>query len=424
MTLDPVHFDGIAQLAGRISRRVDATDHEAFADTVFEEFLDPLWYDGRRVIEPLGDLRRRRIDVEDAALQEAPFPTQHGLDSGTINPTTFTNGLVLDVAQAAMAAVPSDLELHRARTVVATVHSNDATVDCEEEGWTMFDGGYSRGRILQAPRVNRYEEAVVHALSLYLAEVEHAKTQSEVVEDLLVLDGPVYPKGLLAWSDRHPELADLLAEGKHPRDVVEGYVELVETFADRGVPVVGFVKNSASKAITRAVRNRERAPWVNDAAFFKRALRRTDGDGDPLADHLTFTNWFVSRCGVDEPLSAEGDALGIERDRDPADYEVTFCCVYDPREDLLFRVEAPAVFTRDEDRREALTLQVLRDVAHEGGPPLSVAKADELARISREEKEALGRAIEERFDAERDTGYDEERWGSWPRRRRPPRPRR
>ncbi|PSQ16545.1 nuclease [Halobacteriales archaeon QS_8_69_73] len=411
MTLDPVHFDGIARLAGRIDQRVDATDHDDFAETVFEEFLDPLVHDGRRVLEPLDEPRRRRVDAEDAALQAAPFPSQHGLDSGTINPTTFTNGLVLDVAQAAMAAVPSDLELHRARSVVATVHSNDATVDCEEDEWTMFDGGYFRGRILQAPRVNRYAEAVVHALSLYLAEVTHAKTQADVVEDLLVLDGPIYPKGLLAWSDRHPELAELLAEAERPRDVVAGYIELVERFVERDVPLVGFVKNGDSRAITRAVRSRERAPWVDDAAFFRRVLERTDDDGERLTDELTFTNWFVSRGGVDGPLSADGDALGLERSLDPAAYEVTFCCIYDPREDLLFRVEAPAAFTRDPDRRAALTTQLLRDVAAEGGPPLSVAKADELARISREEKAALGRAIEERFDAERNRSYDDERWG-------------
>ena len=411
MTLDPVHFDGIARLAGRISRSVEATDHDAFAETVFEEFLDPLWADGRRVLEPLGEVRRRRIDVQDAALQEAPFPTQHGLDAGTINPTTFSNGLVLDVAQAAMAAVPSDLELHRGRTVVATVHSNDATVDCGEAEWTMFDEGYSRGRILQAPRVNRYEEAVVHALSLYLAEVTHAATQAEVVADLLVLDGPIYPKGLLAWSDRHPELADLLVEDQRPRDVVARYIGLVETFADRDVPMIGFVKNSASKAITRTIRRRDRAPWVDDHAFFRRVLSRVDDDGEPRTDALTFTNWFVSRCGVDEPLSADGDALGIERERPPEDYEVTFCCVYDPRDELCYRVEAPAVFTRDPDRREALTMQVLRDVAGDRGPPHSVAKADQLARIDREEKAALTRAIEERLDADRERSYDDERWG-------------
>ena len=411
MTLDPVHFDGIARLAGRINHRIDTAEHGAFAETVFEEFLDPLRYDGRRILEPVDELRRRRIDIEDAALQDAPFPTQHGLDSGTINPTTFTNGLVIDVAQAAMAAVPSDLELHRSRSVVKTVHSNDPTVDCGEDEWTAFDGGFSRGRVLQAPQVNRYEEAVVHALSLYLAEVSHAALQAAVVDDLLILDGPIYPKGLLAWTDRHPELADLLVEEERPRDVIQRYIELVEAFADRGVPITGFVKNSGSKAITRAVRSKARAPWADDAAFFKRVLRRTDGEGEPLTDQLTFTDWFVSRCGVDGPLSAGGDALGLERSRPLEEYEVTFFCVYDPRNELLFRVEAPAVFTRDPGTREALTMQFLRDIAHEGGPPLAVAKADELARISREERAALIRAIEQRFDADRDRSYDGERWG-------------
>ena len=411
MTLDPVHFDGIARLAGRISHRVDTTDHDAFAETVFEDFLAPLSVDGRRIIEPVGDLRRRRIDIEDAALQEPPFPTQHGLDSGTINPTTFTNGLVIDVAHAAMAAVPSDLELHRSRSVVKTVHSNDPTVDCGEEAWSGFDGGYSRGRVLQAPHVNRYEEAVVHALSLYLAEASHAELQAGVVDDLLILDGPIYPKGLLVWADRHPELADLLVEDERPRDVVARYIGLVERFAERGVPVAGFVKNGNSKVITRAVRRKARAPWVDDAAFFERVLRRTDDEGDTPTDELTFSNWFVSRGGVDGPLSADGDALGLERSRPAAEYEVTFFCVYDPRSQLLFRIEAPAVFTRDPELREALTMQFLRDIAHEGGPPLAVAKADELARISREEKAALTRAIEQRFDADRDRSYDDERWG-------------
>ncbi len=411
MTLDPVHFEGIARLAGRINQRVDSTEHEAVAETVFEEFLDPLYHDGRPILEPLGELRRRRIDVEDAALREPPFPTQHGLDSGTINPTTFTNGLVLDVAQAAMAAVPSELELHRSRSVVTTAHSNDPTVDCDEGEWSAFDEGYSRGRVLQAPRVNRYEEAVVHALSLYLAEVSHATLQADVVDDLLILDGPIYPKGLLAWADRHPELAELLVEEERPRDVIARYIGLVERFADRGVPLAGFIKNGGSKAITRAVRGTTRAPWVDDAAFFERVLRRTDAEGDTLTDELTFTNWFRSRAGVDKPLSADGDALGLPRSRAPEDYEVTFFCLYDPRSELLFRVEAPAVFTRDPDVREALTMQFLRDVAHESGPPLAVAKADELARIGREERAALIRSIEQRFDSDRDRSYDDERWG-------------
>ncbi len=416
MTLDPVHFDGIARLAGRIDAAVADEDHREVAESVWGAFLDPLWDADREVavLEPLGEQARRRVDVEDVALREAPYDTRHGLDSGTINPTTFTNGLVLDVAQAAMAAVPSDLDLHRSRTVVATVHSNDATVDCGEDGWTAFDEGYSRGRVLQAPRVSRYEEAVVHALSLYLAESAHAREHADAVEDLLVLDGPVYPKGLLRWADRDPELAELLVEHERPRDVLANYVGLVETFVERQVPLVGFVKNSASKALTRRVRAERGAPWVDDAAFFARVLERreaTDDGFERVEDDLTYTNWFVSRCGVDRGLSAAGDAHGVERRLDPEAYEVTFFAIYDPRDGLVYRVEAPRAFTDDPDVREALAMQALQGVAVERGPPAAVAKADELARVRREEKRALARSLEETFDAERSRDYDDRRWG-------------
>jgi hypothetical protein len=422
MTLDPVHFDGITRLAGRIQQDVDASDHREFAETVWSEWLDPLREGGDAVVEPLGEQRRRRIAAEDCALADEPFPTRHGLDSGTVNPTTFKNGVVLDVAQAAMSAVPSDLGLHRARTVVATVHTNDAAVTLNED-WTMFDEGYTRGRILHAPRVSRYETAVVHELALYLAESEHARTQAEVVDDLLVMDGPIYPKGLLNWANREPVLADLLAEDERPRDVIENYVRLVEAFVARDVPLVGFVKSPVTRAITRAVRGeRGNAPWVNDAAFFSQVLDQSDPEGrEPSSEDesseeersvdLTFTNWFVSRGGADRGLSTLGDAFGIDRRLDPADYEVTFCAVYDPRTDVVYRVEAPAVFTRDEELRERILMQMLQGVAVQRGPPTAVAKADDLARIGRDETAALQSALERTFDTERDTTYDDERWG-------------
>ncbi|SDF04286.1 DNA double-strand break repair nuclease NurA [Halorientalis regularis] len=411
MTLDPVHFDGIAQLAGRIESGVDASDHRDLAGTVWADFLDPLYDEGTAILEPLGDQRCRLVDVEDAALMESPFPTQHGLDSGTINPTTFKNGLVIDVAQAAMAAVPSDLDLHRGRTIVSTVHSNDGTVDVTEDDWSLFDQGYGRGRILQAPRVDRFEQTVVHALALYLAESTHAKLNADVVEDLLILDGPIYPTGLLKWTDQDPTLAELLVEDERPRDVVQHYVDLVERFVGRDVPLVGFVKSTASKAITRTVRRKTAAPWVNDAALFEQILRRTDDDGETDTDVLTFTNWFVSRAGADCPLSVESDLdLDLEKALDPEAYEVTFFVIYDPREELVYRVEAPYAFTEDEALREELTMQIVSDVAARTGPPLAVEKADELARISRQEKQALQRQLEETFSSDRQREYDDVRW--------------
>jgi len=409
MTLDPVHVDGIAQLAGQVGEDVDATDHSDIADRAWAEFLDPL-YDGDSVVlEPLDEVERQMVPVEDIALTDTAFDTQHGLDAGTINPTTFKNGLVLDVSQAAMAAVPSDVELHRGRTIVMTVHTNDPSVDVHDE-WRGNDGGYARQRVLHAPRVDRYEQTVVHALALYLAESEHAIEQADVVDDLLVLDGPIYPTGLLKWGERDPELRRLLTEEEQPQDVVANYLKLVETFAERGVPLVGFVKNSASKAITRTLRSKLGAPWVNDDAFFRRILERVDDDGELKTDQLTFTNWFRSRVGTDGML-CDG-TLTVDHDRalDEEAYEVSFFVIYDPRDDLVYRVEAPYCFTSDPDLRADLTTHLLSAVAGERGPPLPVGKADELARIDRQGKQTLRRRIEREFDTTEQATYNDKRW--------------
>ncbi|WP_247731659.1 DNA double-strand break repair nuclease NurA [Halovivax limisalsi] len=418
MTLDPVHFDGIARLARRIDHGASERDHRAFAETVWESFLDPLADDGRVVIEPVDDVSRHLVDVEDVALIDRPFPTEHGLDAGTINPTTFRNGLVIDVAQAAMAATPTDLDLHRSRTVVASVHSNDRTASVDDR-WETFDESYSRSRAIQVPRLPRFAEGIVHALALYLAESEHAREHAGEVSDLLVLDGPLYPRGILRWNDQHPELADLLVTDQQPRDVLENYVRLVESFVERDVPLVGFVKNPASRVISRTVAKQgEAAPWADDTAFFTRVLERgefvDDVDGtrwERATDALTYTGWFRSRGGVDAPLSAAGDALGVERELDPALYEVTFFVVYDPRTDLCYRVEAPYAFTRDADRRDALARQLLADVATAQGPPGVVEKADELARISAAEKHSLRETFEDRFETTSQRDYDDHRWG-------------
>jgi hypothetical protein len=411
MTLDPVHVDGIAELAGRVTGAVEERDHADVAERAFTEFLDPLYdADGTVVLEPLGEHARRAVPVADIALVEPPFPTHHGLDAGTINPTTFNNGLVLDVSQAAMASVPSDVDLHRRRTIVMTVHTNDETVELGGD-WLDDDDGYTRQRILHAPRVDRYEQTVVHALALYRAESEHALERADVVDDLLVLDGPVYPTGLLRWVERDPELKRLVIEDTEFTGVVENYLELVETFVERGVPLVGFVKNSASKAVSRELRRVVGAPWVDDEAFFRQVLRRTDRHGDPRTDRLTFTGWFRSRVGTDGVLA--GAQLDVDHDRALADseYEVTFFVVYDPRDDLVYRVEAPYAFTADPELRERLTTHLLSSVAGERGPPLAVGKADELARIDRQGKQTLRRRIEREFGTDQQRSYDDRRWG-------------
>ena len=419
MTLDPIHVDAIASLAGSVAETADDSDHGQFAETVFNEWLDPLVDRGQRVIEPLGRKQRQCVDIDSVALIDRPFETVHGIDSGTINPTAFKNGLVLDLAHAAMGVEPSDIDTHRARTIVVTAHTNDPT-QLSDSDWVRYDGGHSRRRVIRAPRVNKYAEAVVHALALYFAEGHHALEHADRVDELLILDGPLYPKEILTWRDRTPELEELTYEAR-PKRVLKNYIRLVETFVEREVPVAGFVKNLSARVITAALANKEtgfEAPWPDDTALFTRLLERhhapepgNNGEGRRRrTEELTFTSWFVSRGGPDETMAASGDALGVERKLPAEAYEVTFCIVYDPRHDICYKLEAPYAVTKDEELRQQLTTQVLSEVAAERGPPRAVTKADELARISAAEKQSLRRRFETEFKSESLRTYDSIRW--------------
>jgi hypothetical protein len=427
MTLDPVHFDGIASLARRIRTDVDTEEHRDIAEETWREFLDPLYGDGGVVLEALDEQSRKAAPLEELALQESAFETVHGLDSGTINPRTFKNGLVLDLAQAALSATPSDLDLHRSRTVITSVHSNDASVDHSTD-WTKWDAGFSRGRIVHTAPLARDQERVVHGLSLYLAESHHALEHAGRIDDLLVLDGPLYPKGLVQWLDRHASLADLVTEDELVGEVLENYVRLVERFVEKDVPLAGFVKSPASQALVQALGDRGRpTPWASDAAFFSQVLERREFDGEEyerVTDDLTWTNWFTSTLGADgvfadwEGLrpsgnrteSDDGDELGVERELDASAYEVAFFVLYDPRTDLVHKVELPCAFAEDAEVREAVERYVTSQVAAEAGPPKPVGKADELARIGADEKRELVRKLEASFDSREDQNYDDERW--------------
>jgi hypothetical protein len=418
MTLDAVHLDEVATMAARIARSVDESDRNALVETVWEDWLDPLRsVEDRVALEPLGEARLRTVDIEEIALIDRPYPTSHGVDSGTINPTAFKNGIVLDVAHAAMAATPSDLDLHRRRSIVTTLHADDVTVDVSED-WQPYDGGHSRRLVHTVPQVDRDADVAVHSIALSLAESEHVRHHLDRVEDLLLLDGPLYPTDLFTWSSRYPKLGKLLGDATAPATIVENYLRVVEDCLDGALPIVGVVKNPSSRTITDTLREKHRQgtgvdpTWSDDTAFFRQLLERYDTEREERrTDVLTCTNWFVSRAGADRNFASDGDdPLSVERERDPADYEVTFCMVYDPRVDVCYRLEAPRALTADADRRERLIRQLLSEIASERGPPAAIGRADHLARIDAREKAALRRRLEDALDSERVQTYDDHRW--------------
>lgn len=413
MTLDPVHVEEIGELAGMLEHDVDDAEHDDFAERTWEHFLDPLVRDDRTLLEPLDEQFRGIVTIDDIALEQPAFPTQHGLDAGTLNPATFRNGAVVDVAHAALAREPSDQDLHRHRSIVGAIHHGDRSIYTPEE-WESFDDGYSRRKWVKAPTVSRFAEGVVHTLALYHAEGVHVSTHLDEVEDILLLDGPLYPKEVLRWADRHQELREQLRAHPLPRQIVETATDVVHSCHESSIPVVGFVKNPLSNRITRALRDIDGppAPWFNDAAMFRRVLDPRDAVERPV-DHLAFTNWFVSRAGTDTTFAESGPSpLPFEVRGDREDYEVTFMVIFDPRDGIVYRAEAPRGTTADPEARAAIRRLLLREIAAERGPPRAVQKADRLAAINRGQKQALRRVIAERWDTSLDRTYNDRRWGA------------
>ncbi|GAA0310913.1 DNA double-strand break repair nuclease NurA [Halarchaeum salinum] len=414
MTLDPVHFAGIPELVRGVGGDVDEAEHRADAEAVWETYFDPLYDDGA-VLEPVTEQGRYLADLTEAGASVPTFDAVHGLDSGTINPRAFKNGLVLDVAQAAMGVAPGDTDTHRHRTVITTMLRRDRTAAqraFDPDAWTRQDEGYWRGQAIDAPYVERNERAVVHALSLYLAESEHAHAHFEDVDEFLLLDGPLYPKLVTNWLDQNEELATLPAEDGLTRRVIENYLGLVERAVETDTVIGGFVKNVSARGIVRALDAKTHAPWLDDAELFGQLLERRDERGERLTDDLAYTNWFLSRVGYDREFSTLGGRLDLDLALAPEAYEVAFCVLYDPRTDTVYKAELPRAFAEDDKVRERVTDQLVRDVAAANGPPAAIGRADELARISVREKRHLVDAMAEAMETEPREGYDVDRWGT------------
>ncbi|MFP4632010.1 MAG: DNA double-strand break repair nuclease NurA [Halobacteriota archaeon] len=394
MPFESVHFDGVSRLAGEVEAGYDDSRQDEVADDLWSA-LDPLVDDGERVLYPVESLARYSVDPREVALEDDEFATQHAVDSGTLNPVSFYNGLVVDVAHAAMASLPSDVSLHRRRSVVESVYTSDASVSLGDEH-LEFDDGAAIAEVVRVPsQIPSLRSEATHAFALYLAESRHARRCWDRVEDLLYLDGPLYPKGLLRWiAGGEP----VVGESDLTREVLSNYAWLVDRAVEDDVALAGFVKNPSSSAVVRCLSG---CPWSTDAGFYRFALE-PDVEG-----RLTCSNWFVSEFYADRSWRSPSALSG---ELDAEDYLPCQMMVREPEDGLVFKVEAPLALVRDPGVRESLRRQLLKEVAS-NGVPRAVSRADSLARVERGQRQALVRGLEEAFGCPREPGYDGERWG-------------
>lgn len=335
------------------------------------------------------------------------MPT-YGVDASTTRPIEYTNGLVLNVANAklAVSGPDADHEVEQCSTVVAAAY-----LDHDET--TLSDAGTSAGRI--TARLVRFPvqldepQNVTSSLGTVaqrLSESVHVLEHLDAIDGPLVIDGAVYPLSVVYWL-----LLDLSGQWSParrwdlPRELLLNYVELIETQYERGLPVVGVAKTASTTEVIDtidAIVDRHDltdeygrpwpTPWTRDENLFAQVL--FDGSEDTF-DYLPYTSWLESRGAVFEGTIREllepvADELSYS---DPADYRRVFCYVRLPRTGDLLRIEVPKLMIDDSEMRRDVQLKVLKMIARRQRVPQPVMRADELARITQDNRDAIKNMI-------------------------------
>lgn len=314
-------------------------------------------------------------------------------------------------------------------------------------GWETFDEGLGRAKLVTiAPdELKRKAPDMVHSFAMYLAESEHLLFMKDRLEpeSFFIMDGPIYPKQLMYWMVLD-DAEVRIRQNPDARKILQNYIDVMDHFLEMKIPVIGFVKNPTDMQIMDSVRKKREAfdlPWMLDAQFFKNVLSLekaggTSGNGHEgrysnnngnngnncrhygsRSAYLTYTNWFLQPNRYYEkmlkgtsPLAA-GDMIQqkLRHRFSPEDYALCFFMLYVPSKDVVFKVEAPYGLIKDDFLRMQITKKVLFDVSLHGFP-LTLTKADHLAKIRKVERQEIDKFFESMSP---DTTYNDTRWGKF-----------
>ncbi|ABE53018.1 DNA double-strand break repair nuclease NurA [Methanococcoides burtonii] len=415
MTLEPVHIKIMSEMADRIGMSAEDDSTDEFPDLL--NILNELEHDGKLILRSLGKTFRSKVNIDNMSLTNDPFDITYSCDSGSTNPMAFRSGLYVDICHGGIASTPSDLELHSKRTIVAATYSPSPLVTIDTtSGWDTFDEGQGRSKIVRigADLLKTRVDRMVHNVALYLCESEHILWMMESFDSkgFFIMDGPIYPKQLMYWMVVESKEVRI-KEDPVAKNILQNYIDIMDYQMKKGMPLIGFVKNPEDMQIMITLRDKKgmkHLPWLRDSQFFKNVLSLGNGDNGRNGRWITYTNWFLQPNQFYEGMiNSTSPMLDIDlrHDLDPEDYAITFFMLYVPMLDVLFKVEAPYGFTKDESVRDLITRKVLFDISV-NGIPLTLSKVDSLAKIGRSEKELIkGMFKGQRFD----NTYNIERWG-------------
>lgn len=441
MTLEPVHMHKISELAKKIDRSFESEEVKTATDIY--SLLEELRLDGKVILKAIDRLFRGIVRTELMAQTEDPYPLTYACDSGSTNPRTYDSGLFVDFCHCGMAATPTNLDIQRFRTIVCAAYSSSQRVSMQAtSGWETFDEGFGRAKLVTIPpdELKRKAPDMVHSFAMYLAESEHILFMKDrlKLESFFIMDGPIYPKQLMYWM----VLDDEEVRVRHNNDaqkILQNYIDIMDHFMKNQQPVVGFVKNPIDVQIMDSVRKKGKAfdlPWMLDSQFFKNllSLEKVDNSAERNGNnsknngnngkqngsrntYITYTNWFLQPNRFYErllngtsPLAAADPLQKELRHSFPSeDYALCFFMLYVPYKDVVFKVEAPYGLVKDDFLRAQITKKVLFDLSLYGFP-LTLTKADYLAKIRKMERQEIDKFFE---NMKPDTTYNDTRWGTF-----------
>ncbi|MGB9132205.1 MAG: DNA double-strand break repair nuclease NurA [Methanosarcina sp.] len=441
MTLEPVHMHKISELAERIDRSFEFDESKTAADIY--SLLEELKIDGKVILKAVDRLFRGIVRTEMMAQGDDPYPVTYACDSGSTNPRTYDSGLFVDFCHCGLAATPTDLDVQRGRTIVCAAYSSSQRVAMQPtSGWETFDEGLGRAKLVTiAPdELKRKAPDMVHSFAMYLAESEHILFMKDRIEpeSFFIMDGPIYPKQLMYWMVLDDEEVKI-RQNDNARKILQNYIDIMDHFLENRSPLIGFVKNPIDRQIMDSIQKKREAldlPWTLDSQFFRNFLSPqkvdpTTGQGNVAKNsknngrngkhngsrnaYITYTNWFMQPNRFYEKLLngtsplAAGDTLQqkLRHSFSPEDYALCFFMLYVPSTDVVFKVEAPYGLIKDDFLRMQITKKVLFDISLHGFP-LTLTKADHLAKIRKVEREEIDKFFE---NMNPDITYNDTRWG-------------
>lgn len=370
-------------------------------------------------IEPVGEPECFQTPIADLGrwTNDPWTGATYGIDASTTRNFEYTNGLIMDTAYAKLGVSGTDVDRtpEQAGTIKTVVYYDEGESSIHGDRFSSTEqstnesdnGSQLRGELVpydaDADSTRNLSKAV-SSVAQSLAEGKHARRMLDGIDGPLFLDGSLYPLGVLYWVLLDHDGTTSPAESwDRPREVIENYIETIDTLYERNLPVIGVVKTSTTAQLVEALEEklvrhsvtdedglRPDVSWVRDHQFIADVLRN-----DSL-DDLTYTSWFVSTdLGAGrldgEILEPFADELRFGK---PEDYRRSFFYVRLPRQEFILRVEAPLLFVREEDTRHEIQDKALKEIAKQRDVPYAIKRADRIARISPENRESLRRLLE------------------------------